>query len=81
MSSVCPPATRCYAKSARGTADQKPIADKLIALYQKQLPFDPKLLEAQPDPPPAEVAGIAEATPADPPTPETATDSAPVNIP
>lgn len=65
----------------RATAEQKPIADKLIALYQKQLPFDPKLLEAQPAPAAAQVAGIPEAAPVDNPTPDTATDSAPVNIP
>ncbi len=40
----------------RATVAQRPIADKLIALYQKQLPFDPKLLEAQPAP--AQAANI-----------------------
>ena len=34
----------------RAVAEQKPIAQKLIALYQGEQPFDPKLLEVEPPP-------------------------------
>lgn len=63
--------------TVEATVEQKPIADKLIALYYQQLPFDPKLLEAQPAAAPSEVADVVGAAPAD----KTAADTAPVNIP